>query len=470
MQVAHASMVSFRDSLVECWRFTDRTGAPDCYRMDEFMQRNRLDVKQTVDCWSVVCIYSEGAVWAVQHKEGLEDYRNARRAQTRLIPDFKDEGCFHDGEKVISAVRQRHEMVLEDTRKNDHVTKPILDMVDQTLVHSSIRPNAKFLWGRSQSILQAAEQKADNDRLHNYRSYSDDQSRALEGFLPNSRRPTSPDEQVPRRFGSTIELKSERTSNERTPDLVADTGNIQAIDTLNINSPQPKSPPSQFRGGQAPIGRQSTILNNDQDAFGGPPQYSGNTHVRGLTSSGLGLPPDLKPANRGDNWRTGQFDPKSISSQYTKNINPYNQDDAIESDAQLAARLQAEEDAQARESSARRGRGAAEPVFLGRGPTFPEGPQRPDAAYSTVPTRVGTQNRTQTFAQSFRSSTFRQVPRLSVGEAHTWMQTRQSNKSLLSSPTRRAAPLPNERLLTGLNQRDHVCPTSLDAVVMLTLV
>lgn len=141
------------------------TGAPECYRWDEFLERSKLAVPRSVDIWSLGSVYSEAAVWVVLGRDGLNDYRRKRKTETDRIYGFKDGACFHDGTKVLDTVRNFHDKVRENIRKNDHVTELVLDMISDMLVAANSRPTSHFLHAKSSRILQTAQERLKSPKL-----------------------------------------------------------------------------------------------------------------------------------------------------------------------------------------------------------------------------------------------------------------------------------------------------------------
>jgi hypothetical protein len=124
------------------------------------MERGNLHVKQSVDVWSLGCVYSEVAVWVVRNKRDLERYRQNRQDETRRIYNFRDGGCFHNGKEMLQSVNNMHAQVFEDVRGSDHVTKSVIKkMIDEMLDNVEGRPTAVQLWSKCQKILQDAETK-----------------------------------------------------------------------------------------------------------------------------------------------------------------------------------------------------------------------------------------------------------------------------------------------------------------------
>lgn len=124
------------------------------------MERTPVYVKQSVDIWSLGCVFSEVAVWVVHGKDRLEQYRQMRQDETGQLHEFKDKGCFHDSQKVLRSVGSMHEEVFDNVRQSDHVTKSVVkSMIMEMLEEVDGRPNAKQLWLKSQNILSHAEKK-----------------------------------------------------------------------------------------------------------------------------------------------------------------------------------------------------------------------------------------------------------------------------------------------------------------------
>jgi hypothetical protein len=124
------------------------------------MERSPLYVKQSVDIWSLGCVFSEVAVWVVHGKDRLEEYRQMRQDETRQLHEFKDIGCFHDSQRVLQTVGSMHQEVFDNVRQSDHVTKSVVkSMIMDMLDKADGRPDTKELWRKSRKILSNAENK-----------------------------------------------------------------------------------------------------------------------------------------------------------------------------------------------------------------------------------------------------------------------------------------------------------------------
>lgn len=134
-------------------------GAPECYRAeDEFLERATLQIKQSVDIWSLGGVFSEAAVWVANGYNGIREYRQSRKRETGQVGGFKDGDCFHDGTKVLQAVRKQHQDIIGILRKSDVITALVLSLIedDMLVTPDEARLTATQLWHKSRTILVKA--------------------------------------------------------------------------------------------------------------------------------------------------------------------------------------------------------------------------------------------------------------------------------------------------------------------------
>ena len=135
-------------------------GAPECCRFTDSIEAYSLQIKQDVDVWSIGCVLSEAAIWVVGGFCSLQEYRRRRKMETESIPLLKDCDCFHNGENPLAVVLDLHRTLPYECRTSDYVTAVALSkIIKETLVASEARPTARFLYQRSQQILESAETK-----------------------------------------------------------------------------------------------------------------------------------------------------------------------------------------------------------------------------------------------------------------------------------------------------------------------
>lgn len=153
--------------MVDCllyWRtghlqLTFIIGAPECYNPDPAIDSCPLLVRQNVDVWSLGCVLSEAAVFVVHGFEGVLDYRKQRKTENSANHHFQDGDCFHDGQKVLNAVKAQHTILPKNVRASDHVTRDVLEhLVDNMLVgDTDCRLPAHYLHKKSLRIIQKAK-------------------------------------------------------------------------------------------------------------------------------------------------------------------------------------------------------------------------------------------------------------------------------------------------------------------------
>ena len=119
-------------------------GAPESRRYDSSELGEPRLVTPSVDVWSLGCVFSEVAVWIANGWTSVVGYRYNRREECSRKLHAKVGDLFHDGTKVLDAVRSAHAGTVHDT-----VSYWIIgDLVDTMLVPSIQRPSAKNLASR----------------------------------------------------------------------------------------------------------------------------------------------------------------------------------------------------------------------------------------------------------------------------------------------------------------------------------
>ncbi|CZR62093.1 uncharacterized protein PAC_11990 [Phialocephala subalpina] len=140
-------------------------GAPECHRGDRRTQNNTIKIEQSVDMWSLGCVFSEAAVWIANGYDELLKYRATRKAHAEQAGvDNGGGGCFHDGERLLDVVKEFHQDSLAVLRASDYITKDVLDLVSYLLVKHEGRLNAQQCWTRSQTMVQGARARLGKER------------------------------------------------------------------------------------------------------------------------------------------------------------------------------------------------------------------------------------------------------------------------------------------------------------------
>ena len=146
-----------------------QTGAPEIYRVNADELRRSLPFSCSADIWSLGCILSEAGVWVINgfsSSDGLEGYRARRRSAHPQ--DFSASDCFHDGQKVLEAVKDEHSKVLGEKRQSDIVTQSVINMVENMLARiASSRWSASNCRRTADEFLEAARQDLDAEFTRN---------------------------------------------------------------------------------------------------------------------------------------------------------------------------------------------------------------------------------------------------------------------------------------------------------------
>ncbi|CAO2658216.1 Nn.00g059390.m01.CDS01 [Neocucurbitaria sp. VM-36] len=133
--------------------------APECFR-DEPNRFDRRDVrvaKPSQDIWSLGCLFSEALVWSVFGSTGLDEYRQRRKAATDSVPNIKNtlySGCFHDGAKLSTVVRETHDRARRSLTVLHELVLIIEDMLNED---TKERPGAGSARKEFRKALNAAQ-------------------------------------------------------------------------------------------------------------------------------------------------------------------------------------------------------------------------------------------------------------------------------------------------------------------------
>lgn len=146
----------------------DGSGSPECYRPKDTSLNDRLQSEEKEDVWSLGCIFSEAAHWIKGGSTGLKEYRQARLDETRQLPNFSEQGCFHDGVNPLKAVQESHLISRRSLQDEDFITNTVADsLLHRTLIPVENRLTVLQLWDHIVQILHNA--KSD---LNHYRELS----------------------------------------------------------------------------------------------------------------------------------------------------------------------------------------------------------------------------------------------------------------------------------------------------------
>jgi hypothetical protein len=115
---------------------------------------------QSIDIWSLGCIFSEAATWIAAGYLGVVNYRKRRQFEIDQISRVLPEKGFHDGKTLLKAVQEHHQVLPQLLQIDDSMTREILQvMIEEMLDVAALRPTAAQLWRKSERILKKIGKK-----------------------------------------------------------------------------------------------------------------------------------------------------------------------------------------------------------------------------------------------------------------------------------------------------------------------
>ena len=147
---------------------TETYGAPECH---PGRHQTLVPVPQTIDIWSLACVFSVAATWVALDYQGVLQYNRVREMEIRDIvqsqsrnnarrkPVLSEGDYFHDGRDVLSSVRDWHQYLRSLLRPTDTFTARVLDLVDEQMLlgNGQARISAKGLCRELRGIIQQAQ-------------------------------------------------------------------------------------------------------------------------------------------------------------------------------------------------------------------------------------------------------------------------------------------------------------------------
>ena len=136
----------------------------------EYPGRSKDPVPQTIDIWSLACVFSLAATWIICDYAGIDLFHKVRQravsktAQSQPMQpspqqhDTEFQGDqFHDGREVLDAVTEWHKYLRDVARRTDTITTKVLDLVDEHMLVADpeSRINAKDLCSKLDKISES---------------------------------------------------------------------------------------------------------------------------------------------------------------------------------------------------------------------------------------------------------------------------------------------------------------------------
>ncbi|ORY57867.1 uncharacterized protein BCR38DRAFT_81607 [Pseudomassariella vexata] len=118
-------------------------GAPECHQLS--LNPDILgSVSQTIDTWSLGCVFSVAATWVILGSQGMKQFQDVRRA---AICDLKKkdridsdpdksvaDDAFHDGSNPLLDVKYWHDCLRQVIRSSDTTSALVLDLIDKKML------------------------------------------------------------------------------------------------------------------------------------------------------------------------------------------------------------------------------------------------------------------------------------------------------------------------------------------------
>ncbi|KAL8938633.1 MAG: hypothetical protein Q9211_003117 [Gyalolechia sp. 1 TL-2023] len=147
---------STRDATDKDQHGSNAYSAPEAYRSTA-SERERLQVPQNVEIWSMGCILSEVATWVTEGMPKVLEYRRRRATEVHSKAATNEELFFHDY-KVLDTVNQIHEEIKRNSRPADRITDAIIQRLvkGMMITDHQARASSKHFLDRSRQILDEA--------------------------------------------------------------------------------------------------------------------------------------------------------------------------------------------------------------------------------------------------------------------------------------------------------------------------
>ena len=118
-------------------------GAPECY---PGKNGTSIAVTQTIDIWSLGCVFSIAATWVVLGYPGIRQFVKVRQTAINRLSSKQPSGLgdtFHDSREVLPDVTSWHSLLRSALRETDTITSRVLDLVDGKMLLGDSRQRSK---------------------------------------------------------------------------------------------------------------------------------------------------------------------------------------------------------------------------------------------------------------------------------------------------------------------------------------
>lgn len=139
-------------------------GAPESYRSTD-LERSPLQVLQSVDIWSMGCIFSEVATWVTEGYLKVLEYRRRRQMEVQDKGGTNEELFYWDC-KILETVTKILDEIVANSRLTDYVTPHVVEQIVRWMVVEDAHSRAKahMFVDKSTRIVNEAKQKLNPPR------------------------------------------------------------------------------------------------------------------------------------------------------------------------------------------------------------------------------------------------------------------------------------------------------------------
>ena len=250
------------------------SGAPETYRSHGDAESTPLQVTQSVDIWSIGCVFSEASVWAHYGWKRMIEYRRQRSVEIKNNGGGEGEHLFHYDGTLLNVVKNIHEEILRLPHTIHHITRSVLDRLVNDMLQHGQRPPAAWLFEKSKRLVKEEANRFDVPSVKLGRNSNGElvdcnpARISARRELPPREPPPSDDDLAP----SSLSSRSQSSPHRHHHKSTSQNSNLRSVDPTNISQSSgqdshvvPNPPPST-----------STTANGDESSQRQPVQQCQN--------------------------------------------------------------------------------------------------------------------------------------------------------------------------------------------------
>ena len=133
-----------------------------------------LKVPQSVNIWSLGCIFSEVSVWLHDGWKRVVQYRRQRSEEVERKGGDSGEYIFHHDDSLLESVRNIHSDMMNKDESMHKVTRQILDHVVDEMLQQGSRPDAKLVFKKTKRQIKRTRDQFEVPEPKPLRNIEDD--------------------------------------------------------------------------------------------------------------------------------------------------------------------------------------------------------------------------------------------------------------------------------------------------------